>query len=1144
VTAERTSAGIWAPPVAWAVLLGAGVRVGRLPAPEALAAALAVLAAMGLARAMTGSRGGLWGRAAELALLPAGIATLLAEPGGFRRIVLLAVATLAAALALAGVRLAGGRRGARALPAAAALAAAALLLPGLAGAPLAGPKWAFATLCLLTATLALDRLADADAAALAAAALAASIGPAHTAPWLLLPLTAGGLLALERDRPLPAALAGAACALLPPAGLAPGLALVGGAALRSRAARPLAALLPMAAVAWWRWPAGASLPGLDGVRLAVPGGFQALPFLLPVLALGLLEPPEGRRDLRPVLGLGLAALPVLGSGPALAAASAAVWLAALPGAARRLARPGGGNTVPWTVAAAAALLLLAPWGGTLAPVVTSPAVLTGGWTVALLLSLLPSPVAALAWLLPAAALAWTVPVEGADRVLRPGQRLEVEEPGGVVLLARFPGHPPLDAGEPAVRAGEAGALLAGRDVPLPGRTPNHPLTLAAGSGRSARAVPAGVSVRHAGRLTLEAAVPVVVRTEPLDRWKARRRRFAGLLGGVAILLALALLAGRAPPAAWAGTAALLLAALAGGSGAAPLARLAFRGAADLAALGFLAAWLALRGRARSRLLAGALLLVPLALAQPLLRHPAGDEVYHLELMESMSRDHDLDLSNNLDPSDPSQAIYLRHRDRLVHSPAEAALLLPGFAAGGMAGALALLALGMAWALALAASRAEALGFPRRRVEAAWLLSLATYPAVTFATQIWPAAAGALALALALTLAARERAVASAAAAALAAAVKVRLALLAAPVALAAALRRRRALLPVLAVLALGAAAAAAVFGSPLGRHALAELVPGSVHRAVRGLWGVVWDPAGGLAFAAPLWLAAVLAVPALWRRGGPGERAALAGAAATLALLAPRGEWYGGGAPPARYLVPLLPLVLLLLAALLTSPRGRRVAAAALPPAVAASWIAVTRPLWWFNPVDGGWWLADGLSRALGAGARGLFPSLLRSRTAALWLVPALLAATAWWWSRRPRGGAAALPVAGLALAIGVAAGLPERSVEAEDPQVLHHGGTAVPPPGAFARWAHGISWRLGPGDGLEIPWRPVQGRRLTVRVRSQSGRPAVLEASWDGAPPGILALPPGRWRTLPLPRPPGPGRHRLRIRNAGGTPVLVDRVR
>ncbi len=1135
--------GIWAPPLAWAVVLAAGTRAGRLPWAESLAAALVVLAGLGLARWLAGSRGGLLGRAGELALLPSAVATMLAEPLGFRRIVLLAVAWLAAGLGMAGARH-GRRRPSRGLALAAAAAAGAGLLPGFAGAPLAELKWLAVTAALLVTATALSALAGGDAAALAALALAAALGPAHTLPWLLPPLASAGLLALDRDWPVLAAAAGAACALLPPAGLVPGGALIAAAVITSGSAAPAWLALPAAALAWWRWPAAFALPGLEGVVPALPVQPGSLVFLLPLLALGLLEPVRSRRDGRLVLGLGLLLLPLAGTGDAHGAAAAAVWLGALAAAGGALRRGRGSATVPWTVAASAALLLLAPWGGKALPGVGSPKLLAGGWCLATVLSLIPHPGLVLAWLLPAAGLVWTVPVEGVDRRLAPGERLELAGSEGTVLLARVPGAAAVPPGSPLLRLDDGRHLRAGRDVPLPGGESRHPLLLTSGAGRGALTTAAALSTRDGGPLRAEATAPLILRAEPLGRWRARRLRFAGLVLGAVLLLLAALLAAQPPPVAVAGSAVALFAALAAGSGVAPLARLAFRGAPDLAALAFLAAWAALRPRLRSRFAAGALLLVPLALAQPLLRHPAGDEVYHLELMESLQEDGDLDISNNLDLSDPAQAIYAPHGDHLIHPPTEAILLLPGFAVLGRAGALGLLALAMAWALALAAGRAGDLGLAPRAVEAAWTASLLTYPAVTFAVQVWPAAWGALALALTLVLAGRNRPVA-AAAAALSLAVKVRLALLTVPVAAAAVLHRRKA---AQAALGLGVAAAAVVTlvcGSPLGRHSPAELLPGPPGAMLRGLWGLAWDPAGGLAFSAPLWLAALAGLAVLWRRSGNGERGALLGAAATLLLLAPRGEWYGGGSPPARYLVPMLPLVLIALAAALAGRRGRRLAALALPVAALASWVALTRPLWWFNPVDGGWWLADGLSRALHCGARRVFPSLLRPGPA-VYLVPAILLMAAWWWSRRPRRGPVAVCLLGLVLAVGAAAGLPEQTVQAEDPQVVHRGGEAEPPPGTFARWTHTLAWRLHPGDALEIPWRPAPGHPLWARVRPERAAASLrLAVTWDGGRTTAVAAGPdgGQWQWIAIPRPPGPGRHTLHLRLEGDGALLVDRL-
>jgi hypothetical protein len=129
----------------------------------------------------------------------------------------------------------------------------------------------------------------------------------------------------------------------------------------------------------------------------------------------------------------------------------------------------------------------------------------------------------------------------------------------------------------------------------------------------------------------------VVRAEELAAWRARRTRLLALLGGaVALLLCAHLLPRAAGQALDAGTALALGWSVAAGSAVAPLARSAAVGAADLALAVLAAALLAMMpALGRRRFLAAALLLVPLALVQPLLRPPAGDEVYHLQLLESL-----------------------------------------------------------------------------------------------------------------------------------------------------------------------------------------------------------------------------------------------------------------------------------------------------------------------------------------------------------------------------------------------------------------------------------------------------------------------------------------------------------------------------
>ncbi len=1149
MSGSRRDLTVWAAPAAWAVLALVSVRVGRTGLEVAACSALLAAVGPGLCRALATNRGGIAGRVAELLLAGGGIAWLLADAPWQRDLLALAVPAAAGALGVAAVWPSAPPVVRRRIAGVVGLGVGLLLLPGLEGAPWWGAKAAAVALAAgLTGRLLAETMAPALAAA-TVAAVGAALGPGHTAAWLLPPLVAAIRVLLGRRQPLVAAVLSVAAAAVPPAGLALAAGSIAAAAVTARRAALLAALAPAAALAWWRLPHGVTLlhaPAWEPLQAALPLAPTALPLLLPAAVLGL-----AAAGTAPLVGLAvaLASLTVVGGGPWSAAAAAAAWLLVLPSGRRVDAAAAA--TLPWTCGAAAALLLLAPWDAA-ALVAVRPAPLLVAWTVALALSLLGRRAARLAWVLPLAGLAWTVPVEGIDRSLAAGERLELPAPagGGWALLAAHTGSTPAADGASLVAVGGLAPLRAGHDLPTVSGSTRHTITMVAGRGREAGGHRRGLAVRRVAQpLTVEAAVPVVIRTEDLAAWENRRRRLTGLLGGALVLLALAHLAGsrgRDGPLAL-GTGLVIAAGVAAGCGVEPLALTAHRGVADLAlAVAACAAWSALPAFGRRRFFAGAALLVPLALAQPLLRHPAGDEVYHLELLQSLAQDHDLAPANNFDPAEPSEAVYLAHGDTLIHSPGLALALLPGYLAGGHPGALVLIALMVAGGAALAARRAEAIGLGRRPSTLAWALVAASYPAVTFASQIWPAAAGVLLVGLGLEAAARGRVVAAAAAAAVAVVVKVRLGLVTLPLAAAAALRGRgRGLLLAGGALAAAALAVAAVFGGPLGRNRLAQLLPDDALQSARVVWGLAWDAAGGLAFSAPLWLLAVAAMPLVWRRAGAGERALVLGGAATVVALFDHPDWFGGGSPPARYLVPLLPLALLGIAAALGRTAGRRAVGLLVGPSAILAWVAVTRPLALYHGGDPGWWFADGLSRALDGAGRNLFPSLLRPNLATV-LVPAALVAACWWWARRPRRVAAAAMVLAVALTAAWTAGGREWRVEAEDPQVRAFGGAVEPPIGTMGRAGRILGWRLEPGSALELPWRPPLGAELAAVVRVADRDPeARLQASWDGGPARPLEVTAAEWSQVALPPPPGLGRSVLRLAwtSPGGSVLHLDRV-
>jgi hypothetical protein len=693
------------------------------------------------------------------------------------------------------------------------------------------------------------------------------------------------------------------------------------------------------------------------------------------------------------------------------------------------------------------------------------------------------------------------------------------------------------------------------------------------AGRTEARLPAGVRPRLVRAAALPPKVALVAaaagteqptppRDWPLPAW---------ILAAAAVvaLVQLASRAWRTPAAAipWVPlTAASLLARLP----VEPLRLVGERHAVDIALLAVLLAWLPAAAawlRQGRPFVTAAALLLPIALATPHLTPPLyGDEPFHLIVLQSLRSDRDLDLSNNYDlEHHPYNRIYATGKI-FLHSPALAVLLLPGYLIGGRSGALVLLSLAGAGVVALLARRARDFGWPRRAPPLLALALLLTYPLATFSTQIWVEVLGALAVAASLVFLARQpapRSVLTGIAAVLIA-LKTRLVLVAVPLAVVAWWpRRRRAREVLLGALGLGTAVVAALavealfLGHPLGVRRLPDIVPRDLLQPLTTLGGLAFDPAGGLAFAAPLALLALAGVPRVWRYGGSGERALVVGGALTLAALLHSREWYGGGSPPARYLVPLLPLAALAGAMLLRSaPRWRGLAWILVPPSLLVWWTLVTRPHFSVNPGDGGWWLADSLARRFAADARHLLPSFLRPSPATV-VIPVLLLASAativLLSAKTPRLGRTFARIS-VTLSLVIASAFllvltqrTDRMVDLEDPQVEWIGGRPEPPAGTFSRYSRPNGWRIADGEGVVVPLNlPPRARlRLTGWLDGPAREGATLLVSWDGGARDRLLVSSPVPGSVTLPHPPGPGRHALRITleaPPGGEAVL-DRL-
>jgi hypothetical protein len=706
--------------------------------------------------------------------------------------------------------------------------------------------------------------------------------------------------------------------------------------------------------------------------------------------------------------------------------------------------------------------------------------------------------------------------------------------------------------------------FAGSDHPILARSSDQrtvwrPHGLGAGtqwraSGRSQFVVPAGerpVLFRHPGlsdEVILRVQTIGAVRATPPRDWMLP----TWLVAAAAVVALIEIASGT-----WRSSIGLLpwlvlvVGSLVARSSVEPLRLLGERLAVDIAMAAFLAAWLPAARiwlRQRKVFVTVAAVLVPLAVATPHLTPSLyGDEPFHLVVMESLADDRDLDIADDLDLElHPQNELYAPGRP-LFHSPALGLILLPGYVVAGRSGALVLLALMGAALAVLVARRTRDLGLHEPSVGVLVIVLAITYPLATFSTQVWPELPGALAVAALLVLAARSRngRWMALAVAVVAAAVKTRLGLLTLPIAAAAWLRRP---LRGLIAVVLGSGAVLAVgwltMGHPFGPYRrLHHLVPTDPDLAARVLGGLFFDAAGGLAFTAPLLVAALAGVFLLWRQGGPGERAMLIGCGLTVAALLHSTEWYGGGAPPARYLVPMLPAFALAGGLVLSRPlRWRRLLPVLLPPSIVAWWVLVTRPHLSINPGDGGYWLADALSRRFAAHGRAFFPSFLviDSATLAVPAITVLLALLAVWVAKRRPGVGAFIARAWIAVWLIAAAALVltlgvrlDRVVEAEAPQVHKSGGSPVPRTGTPARYSHRRGWRLDDGSRVTVPLNLCDraGVVLDGWLLGTARQGVQLEIRWDEGKPLLVPWSgEGTFERVCLPPPPGDGRHRLSV--------------
>jgi hypothetical protein len=326
--------------------------------------------------------------------------------------------------------------------------------------------------------------------------------------------------------------------------------------------------------------------------------------------------------------------------------------------------------------------------------------------------------------------------------------------------------------------------------------------------------------------------------------------------------------------------------------------------------------------------------------------PSGDEIDYLLMAQSVWREGDLDLRDNFERGDHLE--YLGGYDRMpggtrradgrsypTHSAGLSVLLAPAYALGGRRGCVVLLALVAAGLGLLTRDLARRSGSDEEAALLAWAATVGP-PVLFYSAFLYTEVPVAFCLAFALRLLVAPKGTLSGLGAAMALSalpwLHVRMALAAALLGVFAGLRLRgRARIAFLLTAGGMAAGYAAyqhyVFGTlaPFARYAGQVPIPMARRTPLRTLIGLFVDGAYGLLPYAPVFLLALAGLPLLFRRGRRDRWAlALAGLGAILPVLAWRNWW--GFSPPARFMIPLVPVLAVAVAARLSAAPGRGLA--------------------------------------------------------------------------------------------------------------------------------------------------------------------------------------------------------------------------
>ena len=447
----------------------------------------------------------------------------------------------------------------------------------------------------------------------------------------------------------------------------------------------------------------------------------------------------------------------------------------------------------------------------------------------------------------------------------------------------------------------------------------------------------------------------------------------------------------------------------------------------------------------------------------------GDEPFYLLVTESMVRDFDLDLANQYrelatsetgrldlvpqlgDPVGKRGELYSRHEPFLPW------LMVPGYAMAGLYGALAIIALFGVFLVRSTVRWMEDEGIPDHAVRAVFPFFAFAPPVLFYATRIWPEVPAAFCFVEVLRGMRNERAKRWIPALLALVLLKLRFVLVGAACVLL--LRKKR----MIVLIAIPLLIAFLITGSLTNVHTWRELIPTFGHAT--GFFGLLVDGMSGIAFQAPFYLLGLFALTR-WRSMSRGFRLGILASLIYLFYLLPRPEWFGGWAPPLRYVVFLMPVLALGAAAV-----WDRVSRGAITGI--AVWTAglvihgLAHPWRLFHEANGENAIGEWLSRLHQSDVSRLFPSFIRTNNAA-WIgaVAVVLVIVA----LRRYTLDLTIPILALGIAVGfLFAKQPGVRVDFEDAHVVHNGGELYPPVYTVMRVTYQGGWVLNAGDELSF---------------------------------------------------------------------------